>query len=73
MSWPFQGLLRATEVISFFFHPLLFSASLGVEVLMSWNKLKGGRRGLREVGGFGGPRRGLTESILRRSLTISDR
>lgn len=53
MSWPFQGLLRATEVISFFFfHPLLFSASLGVEVLMSWNKLKGRRRGLWEVGGL---------------------
>lgn len=60
ISWPFQGLLRATEVISFFFLPLLFSASLGVKVLMSWNKLKGRRRGLREVGGFCDPHRGAS-------------
>lgn len=44
MIHSFQRPLRAAEVTSFFL-PLLFSASLRVEVLMSWNKLKRRQRG----------------------------
>ena len=44
MIHSFQRPLRAAEVTSFFL-PLLFSASLRVEVLMSWNKLRRRQRG----------------------------